>query len=72
MPAGSPLAFTLLRVPRGAPRPSVEAFRRAIADDRERLHLSSTTAGPAELEIAGPYAVVVDGTELDEYTAWER
>jgi hypothetical protein len=71
MPAGSPLAFTLLRVPRGAQRPSEEAFRVAIARDREQLGLPVGT-GPTDLEIAGPYPVVVDGTDLDEYTAWER
>ncbi len=70
MSTGTPLAFTLLRVPRGAARPSEEAFRSALARDREQLRLPSRKS--IELEIAGPYPVIVNDTEFDEYTAWER
>lgn len=70
MPAGAPLAFTIIRVPRGAPRPSEEACRRAITEDRQRLRLPQLN-GHAELVVAGPYAVTINGTEFDEYTVWE-
>jgi len=71
MPAGSPVAFALLRVPRGDPRPSEENFRAALAKDREALHLPGTN-GADDLQTAGPYQIVVDGNELDEYVVWER
>jgi hypothetical protein len=71
MPAGSPVAFALLRVPRGDPRPSEEKFRAALAKDREQLHLPSKNGG-SDLQIAGPYQIIVDGSELDEYVVWER
>lgn len=71
MPAGSPVAFALLRVPRGDPRPSEDQFRAALARDREQLHLQSQNGG-SDLQIAGPYQIMVGGTELDEYVAWER
>lgn len=71
MAAGSPLAFTLLRVPRGQPQPSDEEFRGALTRDREQLRIAEPN-GAAEFEIAGPYAIVVDGVELDEWVVWER
>jgi len=71
MPAGSPVAFALLRVPRGNPTPSEKKFRAALAEDRKQLHLSEQNGGD-DLQIAGPYQIVVDGTELDEYVVWER
>jgi hypothetical protein len=71
MAAGSPLAFTLLRVPRGHPRPSDEEFDRALARDREQLHIGKPNGG-AEFDIAGPYPILVDGVELDEWVVWER
>jgi hypothetical protein len=71
MPAGASLAFALIRVPRGGARPSEEQFRVALQRDRERLHHPASDV-PTELEIAGPYAITVDGSELDEYVVWER
>jgi hypothetical protein len=71
MHAGSPVAFALLRVPRGDPRPSDENFRAALAKDREALHLPGKN-GDSDLQIAGPYQIIVDGNELDEYAVWER
>jgi len=71
MPSGTPLAFALVRVRRGEPRPSEEVLRRALAEDRERLGLPRAN-GAAEMVVAGPYAVLVDGTELDEYVVWDR
>ena len=71
MPAGSPVAFTIVRVPRGGPRPSAEACREAIARDRACLHLPPPN-GFTEFEVGGPYPVLVDGAELDEYTVWEK
>ena len=71
MPSGSPLTFALLRVPRGQPRPSEEQFRAALTHDRERLHQTAPTI-ETDLTTAGPYAILVDGAELDEYVVWER
>lgn len=71
MPAGASVAFALIRVPRGAARPNEEQFRAALQRDRERLHQPDPVV-PTELEIAGPYAITVDGSELDEYVVWER
>ena len=71
MSAASLLTFTLVRVPRGQPRPSQEALRAALAADRERLHQPAPN-GTTEIEISGPFHVIVDGTELDEYGVWER
>jgi hypothetical protein len=69
--AGAVAAFALIRVPRGAPRPSDDACRAAIALDRAQLRLPPLN-GHVEFAVAGPYAVVVDDTELDEYTVWEK
>lgn len=71
MPAGASVAFALIRVPRGGPRPSEEEFRAALRRDRDRLQLGDPVILP-ELAIAGPYAIIVDDTELDEYVVWER
>ena len=71
MPAGVSNAFALLRIPRGEARPSDERFRAALAEDHARLHQPQGN-GTSELEVAGPYAILVDGTELDEYVVWER
>jgi hypothetical protein len=61
----------LIRVPRGGPRPSEEQFRAALRRDRDRLHHPEPVILP-ELSTAGPYAIIVDGAELDEYVVWER
>jgi hypothetical protein len=65
------LAFTLIRVPRGAPHPSEAACREALALDRARLRLPALN-GHVEYAVAGPYEVIVDDNELDEYTIWEK
>ena len=52
-------------------RPSEEQFRAALQRDRERLH-HPAPAVTTEIEIAGPYAIIVDDSELDEYVVWER
>lgn len=71
MPAGASLAFALIRVPRGGARPSDEQFRTALQQDHRRLHQPDPGV-PTEVEVAGPYAITVDGAELDEYVVWER
>lgn len=71
MPAGASVAFALIRVPRGGARPNEAQFRAALQQDRRRLHHPDPTV-PTEVESAGPYAITVDGAELDEYVVWER
>jgi len=71
MHAGAPPAFALIRVRRGEPRPTDQDFLDALAEDRKRLSLPAAN-GSAEFETAGPYAITVDGDDLDEYVAWER
>lgn len=71
MHAGASPAFALVRVPRGEPTPSDETFLQALQEDRRRLHLPAAN-GQTEFQIAGPYAIIVDGSELDEYVAWEK
>jgi hypothetical protein len=64
-------ALTLVRVERGAPPPSAEQLRAALARDRERLHVPAIAA-ICDFTVAGPYAITVDGKDLDEYVVWER
>ena len=71
MPAGASQAFALIRVPRGQSRPNEDQFRAALQADRESINQPPPQA-PTEMEIAGPYHILVDGTELDEYVVWER
>lgn len=71
MPAGASQAFALIRVPRGQSRPSEDQLRAALQADRERLNHPAPGA-PTDMEVAGPYAILVDGAELDEYVVWER
>ncbi len=71
MPAGASPAFALVRVPRGQARPTEEQFRGALQQDRQRLHMPENGV-PTDLLITGPYAITVDGNELDEYVVWER
>ena len=70
MRSGASIAFVMIRLPRGE-RPSQEQFADALGEDRRRLHLPPST-GSVEFLTAGPYAIIVDGHELDEYVAWER
>lgn len=71
MPAGTPIALTTVRVARGAPRPSDDAFREAINRDRKTLGLAAAVQLP-EIQIAGPYRISVGGQDLDEYVVWEQ
>jgi hypothetical protein len=71
MSSGVAVAFALIRVPRGQPRPSEDDFRNALAADRKQLHQPELN-GAMEFTVAGPYPVVVDGADLDEWVGWER
>jgi hypothetical protein len=71
MSSGVSLAFALIRVPRGQACPSDEDVRKALAQDRLRL-CQPERNGAMEYQLAGPYPVVVDGSELDEWVAWEK
>lgn len=70
MPAGTPIALTVVRVARGASAPAEAALREAIARDRARLRVPAGSAAP-DFRVAGPYHVIVDGREIDEYVVWE-
>lgn len=61
----------MLRLPRGSERPADEQFRAALEKDRAQLRMPSLV-GTYDLEVAGPYAIHVDGADLDEWVAWER
>ncbi len=71
MHAGASPALALVRVRRGDPKPSDEKFLEALRADRAALHLPAMN-GHTEIETAGPYAITVDGSDLDEYVVWER
>ena len=71
MSRGTATALTVVRVQRGQPRPSEDVLRAAIARDRERLHLP-LEKDVCDYAVAGPYAISIDGQELDEYVVWER
>lgn len=71
MPAGTASALTLVRVLRGQPRPAEEELRAAIERDRVRLHLRAEDH-LRDVAVAGPYAITIDGQDLDEYVIWER
>jgi hypothetical protein len=71
MPAGASPAFALIRVARGEARPNEDRLRAALQADRERLHQPAPPA-PTEMQVAGPYHITVEGTELDEWVVWER
>lgn len=63
--------LTLVRVPRGAPRPSDETLRSALAEDRRRLGLLPSDGGE-ELVVTGPFPIELNGQALDEWVVWER
>ena len=67
--AVSPKALVVLRVPRGAARPSEPDIEEAIRDDRRRLALPAVDG--ITYRVAGPYPIEVGGQALDEYVAWE-
>lgn len=71
MSAGTPLALAIVRVARGEGRPGEAVCRAALCEDRARLR-EPEPAAAAELAVAGPYAVFVDGVEVDEYVVWAR
>jgi len=71
MTPGTPIALTTVRVPHGDPRPSEADLRRAVERDRELLRLPPAN-GVLEIAVAGPYQILVDGREIDEYVVWER
>jgi hypothetical protein len=71
MQRGTASALTVIRVARGAPAPAGDALKAAIDTDRARQHLGAQTYF-ADYAVAGPYAVTVNGQELDEYVVWER
>lgn len=64
-------ALAIVRVPKGAPRPSDEEFRRALEEDRARLRLEPAP-DILDFYVAGPFAITLDGQEFDEYVVWER
>lgn len=71
MSRGTATALAVVRVQRGQPRPAEDDLRAALAHDRERLSLPPEKY-VCDFAVAGPYAVTVDGRELDEYVVWER
>ena len=71
MSRGIATALTVVRVPRGQAPPDEAEMRAAIARDRERLRLPPETP-LRDFTVAGPYAITLDGKELDEYVVWER
>jgi len=71
MSRGTATALTVIRVPRGEPAPRDDAIRAAITRDRAQLHLPPEKL-VCDFAIAGPYAITVDGQELDEYVVWEH
>lgn len=64
-------ALAVVRVPKGAPRPTDDEFRAALEEDRKRLHLDSQPLF-GDIAVAGPYPVTIEGVEYDEYVVWER
>ena len=62
--------LTLVRVERGSARPDEKTLREAVASERARLGVPAR--GVADLAVAGPYAIRIDGREVDEYVVWER
>jgi hypothetical protein len=71
MSRGTATALTVVRIPRGQAPPDEAAIRAAIAHDRERLHLPPEKY-VCDFAIAGPYAITVDGQDIDEYVVWEQ
>jgi len=71
MQKGTASALTVIRVSRGAPAPNQEDVRAAIASDRAKQRLDGGKYF-ADFSVAGPYAITVDGQDLDEYVVWEH
>lgn len=62
--------LVVVRVERGAPRPSEQVLRAALRGDRSTLKLGPEPEGA--MAVGGPYAVRVNGQDVDEYVVWER
>jgi hypothetical protein len=71
MSRGIASALTVLRVTRGQPAPTDGEARAALARDRAQLGLP-TEQYLRDVQVAGPYAISIDGQDLDEYVIWER
>ena len=71
MSRGTASALTVLRVARGHPSPTDGEARAALARDRASLGLP-TEQHVRDVQVAGPYAISIDGQDLDEYVIWER
>ena len=71
MQKGTASALTVIRVSRGAPAPKQEECQVALAKDRAKQHLDGGGYF-ADVSVAGPYPILIDGQELDEYVVWER
>ena len=71
MQRGTASALTVIRVSRGAPAPTPEDLRAAIEKDRAQQKLDGSKYF-VDFSVGGPYAITVDGKELDEYVVWER
>jgi len=71
MPAGASQAFALIRVPRDSARPTEDELRAALLEDAARIGQPVATA-PTDMQVAGPYHILVAGAALDEYVVWER
>jgi len=63
--------LTVIRVPRGQPAPDAGQLGAALERDRVRLHLAPEKVA-RDVTITGPYAITINGQELDEYVAWEH
>jgi len=72
MQKGTASALTVIRVSRGAPAPKPEDVRAAIANDRAKQRLLDGGEYFVDFSVAGPYAITVDGHDLDEYVVWEH
>jgi len=70
MSRGTASALTVLRVTRGQPAPSDDEARAVLERDRARLGLPSERS-LRDVQVAGPYAISIDGHDLDEYVIWE-
>jgi hypothetical protein len=71
MSAGTSLALGIIRVARGAQKPAPEQLRAAVDQDRRALHMPPGD-GRSDLMVAGPYALTINGEDIDEYVVWER
>ncbi len=64
-------ALTVIRVARGANRPSDDQVRAALQADRKRLAIDEQPLID-DFAITGPYAITLAGRDFDEYVVWER